>query len=450
MIKMQALQKAFQTFWKEKLRLDGSQPVLAAVSGGVDSMVMATLLHQSGFSFAIAHCNFGLRGAESDADAAFVEEWADARNVPFFRKAFDTQAIADANGWGIQDAARRLRYEWFEEVRKDNPFALITTAHHADDSAETLLLNLFRGTGIRGLHGILPRQGKIVRPLLFASKKEILEYASENKIAFREDASNQKSDYTRNALRHHVLPAIQAQYPNALKAIAETAARVGSAEPLYQKSVEKLRKKLLEPRGSDFYLPIRLWQKTESAHALLYELLSPFGFSGAVLGDVQKLFQSQSGHYIDSDTHRILRHRDFLVLTARPTEAPTADLYLIEKGAEQIAFPEGKLCMSTVKIPENLVTIPEIALLNPALLEWPLVLRRWKAGDYFYPIGMEGKKKKVARFLIDQKMSLAQKEKVWVLQSGARIAWVVGMRLDERFKVKAGDSQILQVQFSNR
>lgn len=450
MIKMQALQKAFQTFWKEKLRLDGSQPVLAAVSGGVDSMVMATLLHQSGFSFAIAHCNFGLRGAESDADAAFVEEWVKVRNVPFFRKAFDTQAIADANGWGIQDAARRLRYEWFEEVRKDNRFAAIATAHHADDSAETLLMNLFRGTGIRGLHGILPRQGKVVRPLLFASKKEILEYASENKIAFREDASNQKSDYNRNALRHHVLPAIQAQYPNALKAIAETAARVGSAEPLYQKSVEKLRKKLLEPRGSDFYLPIRLWQKTESADALLYELLSPFGFSGAVLGDVQKLFQSQSGHYIDSATHRILRHRDFLVLTARPGEAPTADLYLIEKGAEQIAFPEGKLCMSTVKIPENLVTIPEIALLNPALLEWPLVLRRWKAGDYFYPIGMEGKKKKVARFLIDQKLSLAQKEKVWVLQSGARIAWVVGLRLDERFKVKAGDSQILQVQFSNR
>ncbi len=447
---MQSLQKAFKNFWKEKLRLDASQPVLAAVSGGVDSMTLATLLHQSGIPFAIAHCNFHLRGAESDTDAAFVESWARAHNVPFFRKDFDTQSIAGPNGWGIQEAARNLRYAWFEEVRKANRLALIATAHHAGDSAETLLLNLFRGTGIRGLHGILPRQGKIIRPLLFLSKKEIWDYAAENNISFREDASNQSSDYARNALRHHIVPAIESQYPNALKAIAQTAARVGSAEPLYQKSVEKLRKKLLEPRGADFYLPVRLWQKTESADALLYELLQPFGFSGPMLGDVWKLFKAQSGHYIDSASHRLLRHRDFLVLTERNAEAPTADLYLVEKDMQTIAFPEGALQIATIPAPENLLTMPETTLLNPDRLEWPLVLRRWKAGDYFYPIGMKGKKKKVARFLTDQKLSLAQKEKVWVVQSGARIAWVVGLRPDERFKVRENAQTVVRISWQNR
>ncbi len=440
-------QKSFTTFWKDTLRLDASQPVLAAVSGGVDSMVLATLLHEAGFPFAIAHCNFQLRGADSEADAAFVEAWAAERNIPFFRKNFNTEAEAQKGGWGIQETARRLRYDWFESLRNEEKFAAIATAHHADDSAETVLMNLFRGTGLRGLHGILPRQGKIIRPLLFATKKEILAYAAENSVDFRKDASNDSSDYARNALRHEVIPAIETQYPQALKAIAETAARIAGAEILYEKSAAKLRKKLLEPRGADYYLPIRLWQKTEAADALLYELLQPFGFSGGMIPEIKKLFAAQSGHYLDGPSHRLLRHRDFLVLTARHEEAPTADLYLIEEGTESFVFPDGRLHFSLIEAPENLASPPEVALLKADALEGPLVLRRWKAGDYFYPLGMGGKKKKVARFLIDQKISIAQKEKIWVLESGKRIAWVVGLRLDERFKVKA-DGEVLRVRFS--
>lgn len=443
---MQHLETAFKTFCREKLRPDASQPILAAVSGGVDSMVLAALLHEAGFPFAIAHCNFQLRGADSDTDARFVEAWAAARNVPFFRKNFNTEAEAEKGGWGIQETARRLRYDWFETLRKERNFAAIATAHHADDSAETVLMNLFRGTGIRGLHGILPRQGKIIRPLLFASKEEILYYAAENGIDFREDASNDSSDYSRNVLRHHILPAIQTQYPQALKAIAETATRLAGAEILYEKSAAKLRKKLLEPRGNDYYLPLRLWQKTEAADALLFELLQPFGFSGGMIPEIKKLFVAQSGHYLDSATHRLLRHRHFLVLTVRNEAAPSADLYLIEKGVETVLFPDGKLHPAAIEAPENLIAPPEVALLNAAALEWPLVLRRWKAGDYFYPLGMGGKKKKVARFLIDQKLSIAQKEKVWVLESNKRIAWVVGLRIDERFKVKAG-GEVLRMRF---
>lgn len=441
------MKNSFKTFCREKLRLDASQPILAAVSGGVDSMVLAALLHETGLPFAIAHCNFQLRGADSKADAAFVEAWAARRNVPFFRKNFNTEAEAEKGGWGIQEAARRLRYDWFETLRKEEKFAAIATAHHADDSAETVLMNLFRGTGIRGLHGILPRQGKIIRPLLFATKKEILAYAAENGVDFRKDASNDSSDYARNALRHEVIPAIEAQYPQALKAIAETATRLAGAEILYEKSAAKLRKKLLEPRGADYYLPLRLWQKTEAADALLYELLHPFGFSGGIIPEIKRLFAAQAGHYLDSATHRLLRHRDFLVLTARNEAAPSADLYLIEKGAETVLFPDGTLHPAAIEAPENLIALPEVALLNAVALEWPLVLRRWKAGDYFYPLGMGGKKKKVARFLIDQKLSIAQKEKVWVLESNKRIAWVVGLRIDERFKVKAG-GEVLRVRLA--
>ncbi len=444
---MQTFEKRFRDFWDERLRVDNALPLLVAVSSGVDSMALATVLHRLGFSFAIAHCNFKLRGEESDADAAFVEAWAEEKKVSFYQKDFDTKVEMQKAGSGIQETARQLRYDWFENLRREHHFAAVATAHHADDSAETVLMNLFRGTGIRGLHGILPKQERLIRPLLFATKKEILSYAAERGISFREDASNADNDYARNGLRHEVIPAVEAQYPQALKAIAETALRIAGAENLYQKSVEKLRKKLLEPRGADFYLPVRLWEKTVSADALIYELLQPFGFSAAATQEARKLFRSQSGQYLDSPTHRLLRHRDFLVLTARNEETPEADLLLVEKGTENLLFAGGTLHFERTIAPQNFPVDLHVAYLNPTALDGTLVLRRWKKGDYFYPLGMGGKKKKIARFLTDLKLSLVEKEKVWVLQSGERIAWVVGLRTDERFKVKAGREEALHVRY---
>ncbi|RYD51691.1 MAG: tRNA lysidine(34) synthetase TilS [Sphingobacteriales bacterium] len=444
---MQPLQKQFNPYWNEQIRIDRSRPVLVAASGGVDSMVLVTLLHQLGYRFAIAHCNFRLRGSASDEDAAFVEAWAAERNIACFRKDFDTLAELEQGGGGIQETARRLRYEWFEQIRKDHSFAAIATAHHADDSAETLLMNLFRGTGIRGLHGIRPRQGKIIRPLLFAGKKDLQAYAAELKIDYREDASNAGNDYSRNALRHQILPAIEAQYPHALRAIAETAARVAAAEPLYEKSIARLRKKLMDVRGADHYLPIRLWQKTESADALLYELLRPFGFTGATIPEIKKLMNAQPGQYLDSETHRLLRHRNFLVLTARNEGVLAADFYLIEREIQTLGFTGGTLTLAEMPVPDSPVGPATEALLDASQLEWPLVVRRWKAGDYFYPLGMNRKKKKVARFLIDQKLSIAQKEHLWVVESGKRIAWVAGLRIDERFKVRDSTTTVLKLLF---
>jgi tRNA(Ile)-lysidine synthase len=442
---MHPLQKRFRSYWDEHIRLSASRPVLMAVSGGVDSMVLATLLHQLNYPVALAHCNFGLRGAASDADAAFVETWATHHGIRFFRKDFDTRTEVEAGGGGIQETARRLRYDWFEQLRSTHGFAAIATAHHADDSAETVLMNLFRGTGIRGLHGILPCQGHLIRPLLFASKKDLQAYAWEMHIAYREDASNAGSDYSRNALRHQILPAIEAQYPHALNAIAETAARIAAAERLYEKSVARLHKKLVESRGADQYLPIRLWRKTEGADALLYEWLRPFGFTGAAIPEIKKLMAAQPGHYLDSATHRLLRHRDVLVLTIRNDAHPTADLYLIERDTRTLSIPEGILTVAEGPVPDSLEVPKTEALLDAGQLDWPLVVRRWKAGDYFYPLGMDRKKKKVARFLIDQKLSMAQKQQVWVVESGKRIAWVVGLRIDERFKVRGSTTTVLKL-----
>jgi tRNA(Ile)-lysidine synthase len=431
-----------------KRLLSGEKPALLAVSGGIDSMVMAQLFLDAELPFAIAHCNFGLRGSESDGDETFVREWCLKNNIDCFVTHFDTQKEAEAQGTGIQETARNLRYKWFEDIRATHHFTAICTAHHADDNAETMLMNLCRGTGIAGLHGIPEKNGLICRPLLFATRKKIKEYADAHNISYHEDSSNNSDDYLRNTIRHHILPVLEEWIPGTVQNILRTSKQISEAEEIYLKTIDKERKKLLQPRGKDFYIPVKLLKHRKPLNAICYELLRPFGFTPLQIPFVvEDLLYAESGKYIASPTHRLIRNRDFLIITE--AKAQNADIIFIEDLKHDITTADGTFYFSVRNGSSvNPETEKDTALIDAGKLEKPVLLRRWKTGDYFYPLGMGMKKKKLSRFFVDQKLSIHQKEKIWVLESNKRIVWVAGLRTDERFKISPATQDVLKIKFT--
>lgn len=432
----------FKEHWSAA-RATLTQPVLLAVSGGEDSMVMAHLFLKSNMPFAVAHCNFGLRADESELDEQLVRDWCNENNIPFHTIKFDTRQSAADWKKGTQETARILRYEWFEVVRKQHEYSRIVTAHHANDNVETLLINLFKGTGISGLHGIQPENGNIIRPLLFAGKDLIKNYSVENKIRYREDASNASDDYLRNAVRHHIIPAVQQSFPGAVTHVNESISRFAEVELLYKKAIEQERKKLLDKRGQDYYIPILKLRYRKPLATICYELLQPFGFSSAQVPHVLGLLDAATGHFVSSATHRIIRNRDFLIITTQPTV--TADLVAIEAVPAVIDTHKYRFSFSIQDKPKSISTDANEACIDLAGIEFPIMLRKWRTGDYFYPFGMKMKKKKVSRLLIDEKVPLHEKEHIWILECSKRIAWVAGMRPDERFRVKASTEKVLIV-----
>lgn len=303
------LLKQFSGHWAAKRYAPDGKPVLLAVSGGADSMVMADLFLRAGIPFAVAHCNFGLRAAASDQDEQFVKDWCGMNEVTIHTTRFETKQKAAEWKTGTQETARILRYEWFEEIRKAGGYAKIVTAHHANDNVETLLINLFKGTGISGLHGILPENGYIVRPLLFATKEMLTAYASEFDIAYREDASNATDDYLRNAVRHNIIPVVQQWFPGAISHVNDSISRFADAEVLYNKAIEQERKKLVEKRGQDHYIPILKLRHHQPLATICYELLQSFGFTSAQVPHILVLFftlKRSSGRMPDTQAMRLL------------------------------------------------------------------------------------------------------------------------------------------------
>lgn len=431
---------------KEKLFAAGDK-ILLAVSGGVDSVVMSHLFRSAGLTFAIAHCNFQLRGEESVRDELFVTELAKAHQVPLYTTRFDTASYTAEHRVSIQVAARELRYQWLEDIRMAHGYAFIATAHHMQDNVETALMNFCKGTGLAGLHGILPRQGAIVRPLLFASKEELLEYAAGQSLSFVEDSSNITDKYTRNFFRHHVLPPVREAVPGAVTNMAATIDRIREAEYLYQEAIERHKKRLLEQKGNTFMVPVLKLQKAVPLNTIAYELFRPFGVGPAQLGQVLELLNSESGRYVATATHRIIRNRQWLLIT--PWQQREAAFILIEKEQAHVHMADGhlKLRVQDRAALGAIPSAPHIAWLDSKHIKYPLVLRRWKQGDYFYPLGM-AKKKKLSRFFIDQKLSLPQKDNIWVLESARRIVWVVGMRIDDRFKLSDSTKEVLCIEMS--
>lgn len=452
------LLKEFEQYIKQQNLFNTKDKLLLAVSGGVDSVVLCELCRRAGFDFFIAHCNFQLRAAESERDENFVRELGKKYAVEVFVKKFDTEKYAADNKCSIQVAARELRYAWFDEILNDvkNNFVSKTgkkpatvvwllTAHHANDNIETLLLNFFKGTGISGLHGILPKQKNICRPLLFAKKETLLAFANENQLPFVEDSSNASNKYARNYFRNELIPGLQKVFPQVEENLLDNIERLSDIEVAYLQFINQQKKGLMENKGNEVHIPVLKLLKAKPLKSIVFEIIKDFGFTAHQTDEVIGLLTSESGKYIPSASHRIIKNRNWLIIsTNKSTEAINI---LVEETSKKIKFQPGTISFDIItsdKFSGHIQTANYIAQLDAGEIKFPLLLRKWKAGDYFYPLGMN-RKKKLSRFFIDQKLSITQKENTWVLEMDKKIIWVVGMRIDNRFKVKSNTKKILQV-----
>jgi tRNA(Ile)-lysidine synthase len=417
--------------------------LLIAVSGGADSTVLCELCKQANVDFAIAHCNFQLRGEESTRDENFVHTLAEKYNVPIFVAHYETAAYAEKEKLSIQEAARALRYSFFRNLISKHTFNAVLTAHHADDNVETVLMNFLKGTGVKGMRGILPKHENIIRPLLFATRKEIEQFAKDNNIDFVDDSSNKKNDYTRNYVRNELLPAVEKVYKEVSKNITQNIERFADVEYLYNESISKIKKNLIEKRGKEIYIPVLKLAKTKPLQTVIYEIIKEYNFTSSQVHEVEKLLIADSGKYITSPSHRILKNRNWLIISSIVTEAEN-DIHLIEPSCKEIIFQNRKLTIEKLNEIDKIDRNPNVACIDATDIHYPLMLRKWKQGDYFYPLGMN-KKKKLSRFFIDLKLSIVEKEKVWVLESDKKIIWVVGYRIDDRFKVTYENLSVLRV-----
>jgi tRNA(Ile)-lysidine synthase len=427
----------------------GNAKLLLAVSGGVDSVVLVDLCHKAGYPLAIAHCNFRLRGEESERDEQFVTALGNKYEAEIFVKHFDTAEYAKEHHQSIQVAARELRYQWFGELVKDMTTAeqpvYLLTAHHADDNIETLLMNFFKGTGINGLKGIHPKQDKLIRPLLFAGKQDILAYAEANQLSYVEDSSNQSDKYTRNFFRNQLLPAVKEVFPKAEENLKDNIIRFNDIHTIYTEAIEGYKKKLTVQKGNELHIPVLKLKKWPAAATLLYEIIKDYNFTALQSPEVMKLLESETGRFVQSSTHRIIRNRDWLIIS--PLAPEEAAHILIQESDKHIIFPQGKLTIEKISGSLEPSANPQVAALDTKDITFPLLLRKWKQGDYFYPLGMR-KKKKLSRFFIDQKLSLTDKENVWVIESDKKIVWVVGLRIDDRFKLTPSSNSLLKMHIS--
>ena len=411
--------------------------LLVACSGGLDSVVLAHLCAALDFDFTLAHCNFSLRGAESDGDEEFVRQLASKLGVECFVEQFDTGHYAETQRLSVQMAARELRYQWFDELLQSKRLDYVLTAHHADDSLETFLINLSRGTGIEGLSGIPEVNGTIVRPLLPFSRKEILAFAESEGIEWREDGSNASTAYLRNKIRHVVVPHLKELHPAFLQNFQNTQHFLGQTNDLVINHLKELKQKMFRHEKGVVKIQISELEKLQPLDAYLYGLLSEYGFTE--WNDLKSLLGAMSGKQLISKTHRLLKDRDCLMLSKIEIKANTSYAVHLNETTSDLPI---KLKLEELKTLGE--TGENVVFFDKEKLNFPLVLRNWKKGDYFYPFGMRGKKK-LSKFFKDEKMDLISKEKQWLLCSDEEIVWVLGKRADERFKVEESTQEIVKI-----
>lgn len=436
------LQEAFKEYISAQRLFEPGDKLLLAVSGGIDSVVLCELCKQSGYQFAIAHCNFGLRGAESDRDEQFVQSLATKYNVSCWTWKPDTHAFARQHKLSVQVAARRLRYEWFDTLLRENQLNYLLTGHHIGDNIETSLFHFFRGTGIAGLRGMLPKTGNIIRPLLFASREDIGQFAQQHQLQWVDDSSNATDNYSRNYLRHQVIPLVKKILPEAEQNLAANLQRFAETEQLYRQAIALHKKKLVELKGNELHIPVLKLQQTVPLYTVLYEIVKEYGFESSQTREIIALLDSQTGRYVQSSSHRVFKNRKWLIIA--PLQSTEAGHILIEQPG---AVPFGHSVLhitAAATLPDPLPATSDTVCIDASAVTFPLLLRKWKAGDYFYPLGMQ-KKKKLARFFIDTKLSKTDKENVWVLEVDKKIIWVLGHRIDDRFKVTGSSKNFMQL-----
>lgn len=474
-----ALLQKFQQFIQQENLFSAKDKLLLALSGGIDSVVLCELCQQAGHDFVIAHCNFQLRGEESERDEAFVRNLAKKYGKEVLVRRFDTEQYAKEKKISIQVAARELRYEWFfslvgskkpedgsQRSEAGSPYSplaahhlphtapdsrlqapdYLLTAHHLDDNIETMLMNFFKGTGIKGLRGMLPKQDKLLRPLLFAKKDELKKFAEENQLSWVEDSSNQSDKYSRNYFRNQLIPFVRGIYPEAENNLANNLQRFRDIETFYEQSVQQHKKALLEYKGNEVHVPVLKLKKAVPLASIVYEIIKDYHFNASQANEVINLLDSETGKYVQSATHRIIKNRNWIIIA--PVNTAEAGNILIEMPGI-LQFGAGILELQ--QLPGSPLSIPSssnIACVDMKEIKFPLLLRKCKTGDYFYPLGMK-KKKKLSRFFIDQKLSKTDKEKIWVIECNKKIVWVMGYRMDDRFKVVPSTTQVLRIELKS-
>ena len=444
------------------------QPLLLAVSGGLDSVVLCELMYRLDRNFHVAHVNFQLRGEESTRDEKFVRSLGERYQVPVHVHLADAARYAIESRLSVQEAARVIRYTWFRELigmlnaglsvlqdkdgqlervqRKKTPGFRLLTAHHLDDNIETVLMNFFKGTGVSGLRGMLPATDSVARPLLFARKSELESFAVENGLNWVEDSSNRESKYSRNFLRHHIIPEIEKLYPQLLGNLESHIGRFRSVEKFVDASIRRTFEKWLVQKDGEALVPVNRLRQEPGVETILFELVSRYGFSSAQVPEVKHLLDTDTGRQVASATHRIFRNRAWLIIA--PYHTDTAQRMLVESLPASFRVGNGFVDIDRLTAPptDADLKLPDIHFLDARNIDLPLLARPWKKGDYFYPLGMQ-KKKKLARFFIDAKLSPTQKEKQWVIESSDRILLVPGQRIDNRFRVSPSTKDVIRVRF---
>ena len=426
--------KEFVDFVKNEKLFLKKENILLAVSGGADSVVMCHLFKVAGFRFAIAHCNFKLRGEESNNDEEFVKELAKKLNVTLYTTTFDTQIYAQKEGISIQMAARNLRYQWFEEIRNKYNYSYIALAQHKDDVIETLFINLLRGTGISGLHGILFKNNLLIRPLLFTFKEQILNYCTENRIKFRDDSSNASIKYIRNKIRHQIMPVLKEINPSYKDTIIKDIEHFKFVEKVYNDHLKDVGNMVFKKNNGKILLSINEIEKLNDKTNYVYEFLKPFNFGYSTVEDILNSLNKSSGIVFYSSTHRLLKDRKYLVVEAT---TPVDNIHLlISENAKKIETSKCSIKFKVSKFKEITAELKNhsTAILDFDKLKFPLLLRKWEKGDWFVPFGMNNKKK-LSDFFIYQKITLFEKENILVLCSGNDIVWIVGHRINNFYKI---------------
>ncbi|MBR1626273.1 MAG: tRNA lysidine(34) synthetase TilS [Bacteroidales bacterium] len=425
--------------------------ILLAVSGGADSMVMADLFRRLNCKYAIAHCNFHLRGTESDRDEEFVSDYAARNNILIFKQEFDTFAYMEENKKSLEMSARDLRYDWFGKIMQQHGFTLLATAHHGDDSAETFLINLLRGTGIAGLHGILPKipfsgfsnkeeensNTFIIRPMLFTSRRKILQYSNKHNILYVEDSTNKDNKYTRNKIRNEIVPVLREISPNFDVIIRKDIERLRETEQVFREVIDRTKKDILVYKNGVVEIETKRLKVLQPLHIYLYEILSEFGFNETNINSICDAIDddNSSGKQFFSDNYRLLIDRKHLFIIQKETEDIPEHTYTLSDWQTDIVVPvklhtEVLRDLNFIKIPKS----KSIAMFDYDKLKFPLTLRHWHKGDSFIPFGLNGKQK-LSDYFSNNKFSIFQKESQWLLCSDEDIIWVVGERIDDRYKI---------------